>query len=126
MLEGGRILHHLKERIDDPKTTLLFAGYQAENTLGRRILNGAKFVKIFGSEYPVHCQTARLDSVSGHADQQELLQWLQAVAQAGQLKEVALTHCELEPATVLADKMQQQGLGPVRVPARGDVMELVR
>jgi len=126
MLEGGRILHHLKERIDDPKTLVLFAGYQAENTLGRRILNGASFVKIFGQEYPVHCQTARLDSISGHADQSELLRWLQGVAEAGNLQAVALTHCELEPATVLVEKIQELGLGPVQIPARGDLMEMER
>lgn len=124
MLEGGRILHHLKQRIDDPKTTILFTGFQAQHTLGRRILEGAEFARLFGVEYPVHCRTARLESVSGHADQSELLRWLQAVTAAGQVRQVALTHCELEPARVLAEKCQQAGLPPVIIPARDDVMNL--
>lgn len=124
MMEGGRILHHLKQRIDDPRTTILFSGYQAEHTLGRRILEGAEFAKIYGVEYPVHCQTMRLDSVSGHADQSELLRWVQAVRDAGQLKQIALTHCELGPARVLQREMEQQGLPPVLIPARGDVMTM--
>lgn len=124
MLEGGRILHHLKQRIDDPKTTIVFAGYQAENTLGRRILSGAEFVKIFGIEYPVYCQTMRLDSVSGHADQSELLKWIKAVQEAGSLQQIALTHCELEPAQALQQEMERQGLPPVIIPAHGDVVNL--
>jgi len=124
MLEGGRILHHLKHRIDDPRTTILFTGFQAENTLGRRIRQGAEFVKIFGIEYPVHCQTANLESVSGHADQGELLRWLNAVAEIGNVKKIALTHCELEPAQALAEKIRELGLGPVSIPERGDTMNL--
>jgi metallo-beta-lactamase family protein len=124
MLEGGRILHHLKQRIDDPKTTILFTGFQAQNTLGRRILEGAEFAKLFGVEYPVHCRTARLESVSGHADQSELLRWLQAVTAAGQVRQVAFTHCELEPAQALAEKCRQAGLPPVMIPEREDVMDM--
>lgn len=124
MLEGGRILHHLKRRIDDPKTTILFAGYQAEHTLGRRIQRGADFVKIFGEEFPVRCRTASLASLSGHADQTELLRWLGAVCESGKVKQVALTHCELEPAQELSSKIQAAGLAPVMIPARGDVLDL--
>ncbi|MBL8891461.1 MAG: MBL fold metallo-hydrolase [Planctomycetaceae bacterium] len=124
MLEGGRILHHLKQRIDDPKTTVVFAGYQAENTLGRRILEGAEFVKIFGVEYPVYCQTMRLDSVSGHADQSELIRWAKAVQEAGSIKQIAFTHCELEPAQTLKQEFERNGLPPVLIPARGDYMNM--
>lgn len=124
MMEGGRILHHLKQRIDDPKTTILFSGYQAEHTLGRRIQQGAEFAKIYGVEYPIRCQTMRLDSISGHADQSELLRWINAVRDAGQLKQIALTHCELEPAQTLRQEMEQLGLPPVMIPARGDVMNM--
>jgi len=124
MLEGGRILHHLAQNIDNPNLTLLFAGFQAQNTLGRRILEGAKSVKIFGREYSVGCQTASLDSLSGHADQTELLRWISQVAAAGDLRQVALTHCEWEPGKALAEKIQAAGLAQVMIPEREDTIDL--
>lgn len=125
MCEAGRILHHLKNNIEKSSTTVLFAGYQAPNTLGRRILDGAPHVNIFGQRYEVNCKVARLESASGHGDQSELLHWLTGLAENGRIQNVALVHCELEPATVLADRIAHEQISDVFIPKRGDTMPLV-
>ncbi|HSD83386.1 MAG TPA: MBL fold metallo-hydrolase, partial [Anaerolineae bacterium] len=73
MCEAGRVLHHLKHHIEDSRTTVLFVGYQAENTLGRKILDGDEIVKIFGDEYQVRAQIKRLGGYSGHGDHNDLV-----------------------------------------------------
>jgi metallo-beta-lactamase family protein len=124
MCESGRILHHLKNHIGKPTTTVLFVGYQAPNTLGRRILDGAKRIGIYGEDYDVRAKVQRLEATSGHADQRELLAWAKATAYHGQLKQVALVHCELDPARTLADLLRSHQIGPVIIPAKGESMPL--
>ena len=79
MCEGGRIRHHLKHNIWDPKNLILFVGYQANGTLGRIIYDGAKHVKIFGEEMEIKAKIALLNGVSGHADQAGLLRWVEQI-----------------------------------------------
>lgn len=127
MCEAGRVLHHLKNNIEDPATTILFAGFQAPHTLGRRILDGQEEeVPIFGKRYRVRAQVCRLEGSSGHADQGELLEWARQVNEAGNLKRIALVHCEPEPAAVFRNLLEQHQLGPVLIPARGEIMDLDR
>lgn len=76
MCTGGRIKHHLKSRLSDPRNVVLFVGYQAEGTRGRWLLNGAKSIRIHGENYPVRARIATLHALSGHADHNELLRWL--------------------------------------------------
>jgi metallo-beta-lactamase family protein len=76
MATGGRVLHHLKAALPDPRNAVVFAGYQAEGTRGRRLVDGEKEIKIHGQMIPVHAQIARLDSMSAHADADEILRWL--------------------------------------------------
>jgi metallo-beta-lactamase family protein len=76
MSHGGRILHHEFRYLRDPKSTILFVGYQTAGSLGRKILDGAKVVKIFKEEVPVRCAVRRISSYSAHADQPQLLSWL--------------------------------------------------
>lgn len=76
MANGGRIIHHLLQRLDNPDTIVLFTGYQAEGTLGRRILEGAPEVKIMGREVAVHARIDKLNALSAHADQLEIMRWL--------------------------------------------------
>jgi metallo-beta-lactamase family protein len=83
MCESGRILHHLKNNITDPRNTILFVGYQAENTLGRKILDGQPVVSIFGDEYEVKARIIKIAGYSAHADHNGLLGWLQAAQSAG-------------------------------------------
>jgi metallo-beta-lactamase family protein len=76
MATGGRVLHHLKACLPDPKNTVLLVGFQAEGTRGRRLLNGEKTIRIHGIDVPVHAQVDSIDSMSAHADSNEILRWL--------------------------------------------------
>src|SRR5262249_27304613 len=76
MAEGGRVLHHLKAALPDARNTVLFAGYQGVGTRGRRLVDGEKSVKIHGEWVPVAATIGRLDSMSAHADSNEILRWL--------------------------------------------------
>ena len=126
MCEAGRVLHHLKNNIEKDNTIILFAGYQAPHTLGRLLLDGAKdVVKIFGQPYQVRAKVCKLEGSSGHADKSELLNWAKRTANAGAVKKIALVHCEMEGAVPFQAALQQEGLGPVIIPAPGEVMELV-
>lgn len=123
MCEAGRILHHLKNNIEKPNTLILFAGYQAPHTLGRILLDGTlDKVKIYGQEYEVKAQVRKLQGSSGHADQRELLDWAEQTHDRGQIKQIALVHCELDSATAFKKKLEQKKLGPVIIPAPGDEM----
>jgi metallo-beta-lactamase family protein len=120
MCEAGRILHHLKHNISDPRNTILFVGYQAEQTLGRRILEGEPVVNIFGDPYPVQAKVMKINGYSAHADRNGLLNWLKAAQErSDRLRQVFLVHGDLEASQALAEAIhEQQGL-EVHIPARG-------
>lgn len=124
MCESGRILHHLKHRIGDARNTILFVGYQAENTLGRKILEGHSIVPIFGEEYVVRAKVLKISGYSAHADHNGLLGWLQAAQDHSQLQQLFLVHGELENANTLAEAARKQGVPEVYVPARGQTFNL--
>lgn len=124
MCESGRILHHLKNNITDPRNTVLFVGYQAENTLGRKILDSQPVVSIFGDEYEVKARVIKIAGYSAHADHNGLLSWLQAGQTRGKPQKLFLVHGELESATALAEAARQQGIPQVYVPERGQSFEL--
>ncbi|MGI8743000.1 MAG: MBL fold metallo-hydrolase RNA specificity domain-containing protein [Bryobacteraceae bacterium] len=106
MCEAGRILHHLKNNIEDPKNTVLLTGYQAENTLGRKIEQKQPVVPVFGLPMRLRAEVEKLDELSGHADQNELLLWMKPIA-AG-LKRVFLVHGEGDARGVLAKAIQER------------------
>ena len=120
MCEAGRILHHLKNTIGDPANTVLFVGFQAEHTLGRRILDGQERVRIFGEEHLVRADVESIEGYSAHADQGELLGWVQGFDRQ-RLRQVFLVHGEEEAALVLAEGVRALGVRDVRVPERGEV-----
>lgn len=122
MAESGRILHHLKNNITHKENTILFVSFQAENTLGRRILEGADEVKIYGDEYPVRAAVERIDGYSAHADQSELLEWAGHFDKA-RLQKTFLVHGEKEAAFTLAGKLTEQGHRSVEVPVLGQSFE---
>ena len=124
MCEAGRILHHLKNNIGDTANTILFVGFQAEHTLGRRILDGHEQVRIFGKEYRVRAEVESIDGYSAHADQKELLAWVEGF-DSQRLQHVFLVHGEEEAALVLAEEVRQRGVRHVRVPERGEMVELI-
>ena len=106
MCEAGRILHHLRHNIGDPKNTVLITGYQAENTLGRKLQEGWKSVRIYGLPEQVRAQVESLDELSGHADSGELLQWMKPMT--GTLKRVFLVHGEAPQANALAQAIRAE------------------
>jgi len=101
MCEAGRILHHLRNNIGDSRNTVLLTGYQAENTLGRKLRDGWKSVRIFGIPEQVEAEVAVLDALSAHADAEELLDWMKPMV-AG-LKKVFLVHGEPAQSAALAE-----------------------
>ncbi len=106
MVTGGRILHHLYHRLKNENDTLLFAGYQAEGSRGRHILDGDKTVKIFGEELPVRCHVREVHGLSAHADQSELLRWLSNFKKAP--KTTFIVHGEKATAIAFSKTIQQK------------------
>jgi metallo-beta-lactamase family protein len=115
MATGGRILHHLMQRLPDPKNLVLFIGFQAPGTRGYTIKNGAETVKMFGKEIPIRAQVAALEQFSDHADTPELLEWLQTFKRAPQ--QTYLVHGEPDAASQLRDAMTRELRWKVQVAA---------
>lgn len=105
MCESGRILHHLRNNIENPNTTILFVGYCAEHTLGWKLRNGVKTVNILGDSFEVRAHIVIIDSYSGHADHDELLAWFNRIN--GPKKNIFLVHGEPERAEALHEALTQ-------------------
>jgi metallo-beta-lactamase family protein len=122
MCEGGRILHHLKNNIEDPRNTVLITGFMAENTLGRKIVDKLPEVPIFGEPLRLRAEVAKLNELSGHADQRELVNWVRPMAKG--LKKIFLVHGEPAQSAALAKVIGAElGIETV-IPERGDKVEL--
>ncbi len=122
MCTGGRIKHHLVTNISRPDSTVLFVGYQAADTLGRQIVDGAKQVRIFGQDFPVRARIVYLHSFSGHADQNQLLGWLSSLAKPP--KRVFITHGESDVADSFAALARQKTGWNVTAPEYDDEVVL--
>lgn len=122
MCEVGRIKHHLKHNLWNPKSTILFVGYQAMGTLGYNIVNGAKKVKIFGEEIAVNARIEYIEGYSGHADQEGLLNFIYSFI--NKPKHIFLVHGEAESQNVLEEKIKQDTGINVTVPEFGETYEL--
>ncbi len=122
MCEAGRILHHLKNGIEDPRNLVLITGYQAANTLGRKIVDRLPEVNIFGEPMRLRAEVDSIGELSGHADQNELLAWMEPAVKG--LKKVFLVHGEpLAQQALKAEIEQRYGLEVV-CPKRGDRFEV--
>ncbi|KKR48683.1 MAG: RNA-metabolising metallo-beta-lactamase [Candidatus Magasanikbacteria bacterium GW2011_GWC2_40_17] len=122
MMNGGRILHHLVRYLSDPKSRLLIISYQARGTLGRRLLNGEKKVRIYNQDVEVRAEVKAIGAYSAHADQKKLLSWIkEAKKMPGK---IFLTHGDSEQAGVLQEKIKQDFNLSVEVPALGASMEI--
>jgi metallo-beta-lactamase family protein len=119
MAETGRVLHHLKNNIEDSRNCVLLIGYMAENTLGRRLADGAEEVKIFGEIYKRRCEIRKLDGMSAHADRSDLLDFVRR-QNPNKLKHIFLVHGEPEPMTALAEGIRSIGFQNVHMPKEGD------
>lgn len=122
MCEVGRILHHLKNNIENHRNTILIVGYQAPHTLGRRLVEKHKEVRIFGEMYQVRAKVKVLNGFSAHANRSELMEMMRPLT--ARVRQAFLVHGELEQAQALADTMRQQGFSNVVIPARGEVFEI--
>jgi metallo-beta-lactamase family protein len=118
MCESGRILHHLIHTITDPRNTILFVGYMAEHTLGRKILEHAERVAIFGDYYPVKAEVKVLNSFSGHADYNEILEYI-GMLDTSRLKKIFLVHGEKEAQQNLEKLIGEKGHA-VQIVKRGE------
>ncbi len=105
MCTGGRILHHFKNRIWNPKNAVLFVGYQAKGTLGRKIVEGAKWIKVYHEEVKVNARIYTINGFSAHADQSELLEWMKGFEHLGN---VFLIHGEKEKQLVFQKVIREQ------------------
>ncbi|MDX1612968.1 MAG: MBL fold metallo-hydrolase [Candidatus Promineifilaceae bacterium] len=122
MAEAGRILHHLKNNIEDPRNTVLIVGWQAPDTLGRRIVEKQSKVRIFGEEYHLRAEVVTINGFSAHADRAELLDWTGHFEQKAE--HTFVVHGEEEAAFALAEGMRQQGYQQVDVPELGQSFEI--
>jgi metallo-beta-lactamase family protein len=122
MCEAGRVLHHLKNSIEDPRNLVLITGYQAPQTLGSKLLQKLPEVPIFGEPYRLRAQVDNIDALSGHADQHELLKWMEPMAPT--LKKVFLVHGELDAQMALKAEIEKMYKLEVVVPKRGDRAEI--
>lgn len=114
MCEGGRIQHHLKNNVEDPKNTILIVGWQSPYTLGRRIVEKRSVIKIFGEEYRLNAEVEVINGFSAHADRDELLGWLNAMEHKPE--HTFVVHGEDEVSTAFGGILKQQGLAQVYVP----------
>jgi metallo-beta-lactamase family protein len=124
MMTGGRVLHHALRMVPDPEATIVFVGFQAAGTLGRRIQDGEPEVKIMKQWVPVRCRVAKIGGFSAHADYKEVLRWLDGM-QTGVPRLTFLTHGEPEAANAMAAHIKQRFLWSVHVPQYGERVELV-
>lgn len=122
MCEVGRIKHHLKHNIWNPNSTILFVGYQAPGTLGRKIVDGEKKVRIFGEEFSVNARIEYIEGYSGHADQEGLLNFVYSFYTKP--KHIFLVHGEEEGQEVLKDKLEENTEIPVTIPSFGETYTL--
>jgi metallo-beta-lactamase family protein len=122
MMTGGRVLHHALRMVPDPNATIVFVGYQAAGTTGRRIQDGEREVKILGHWVPVRCRLAKIGGFSAHADWKEVLHWLEGLAAPP--RRTFLTHGEAGPAGAMAEHIRERFGWNVEVPKYGEKFEL--
>lgn len=123
MCEAGRILHHLANGVEDPRNTILIVGYMAENTLGRKIRDGAKEVRIMNDWYKVNAKVEQLNALSAHADYVEMTAWLDALDKS-RLKRIFMVHGEKAAQESFKAHLEGRGYGSVDIVKYGDVFNL--
>lgn len=124
MCEGGRVVHHLKAMIEDDQNTILIVGFQAQQTLGRRIAERQRQVRIFGVQRDLRAEVVSLDGFSAHADQADLVAWARGVREHGNLDQVFLVHGEPSAQHALERELLRAGIPRVTVPQQGQRVAL--
>ena len=118
MLSGGRVLHHLRQVAPDHRSTILLVGFQAAGTRGEALRNGARSIRVFGEDVPVRAEVVHLDSLSAHADAEQLMAWLGAAPRPP--SGVSVVHGEPDAADTLRRRIQHELGWPATVPWRGE------
>jgi metallo-beta-lactamase family protein len=118
MLAGGRVLHHLRRVGPDHRSTIVLAGFQAAGTRGEQLQRGARSVRVFGEDVPIRADVVTLDSMSAHADADEVLAWLRTAPEAPAA--VSVVHGEASAADTLRFRIQDELGWPATVPAQGE------
>lgn len=119
MCEGGRIVHHLRNNLSDPRNIVLFVGYQAENTLGRKIVSLQSPVKIFGEEVAIEARIQTINGLSAHADRNGLIRWFKG-SRGENLKKVFAVHGDKEQTSLMAEQLRAEGAKDVTNPEKGN------
>jgi metallo-beta-lactamase family protein len=122
MATGGRVLHHLERALPDARNTVLFAGYQAAGTRGRLLLDGARVTVIHGQQVPVAAAIEAVDSMSAHADSNEIMRWLKGFTRPPAL--TCLVHGEPDPMDALKARIERELGWAVKTPAHQERIEL--
>jgi metallo-beta-lactamase family protein len=122
MCEAGRIQHHLKHNVGDPRNTVLIVSWQAPYTLGRRLVEREDVVKIFGEEYRLRARVEAINGYSAHADQKGLLDWAEPIVPG--LQHAFVVHGDPGPAQILGDGLHRLGAAQVSVPAQGEMFQV--
>ena len=123
MCEGGRILHHLRRSVENESDIVLIVGYQAEHTLGRRLVHRTSPIRIFGEEHELRCEVHSIQALSAHADRNELLDYFRAM-DASRVKRAFVVHGDLDQSLPLAEALEGLGARGVAVPEMGQVEEI--
>lgn len=123
MADAGRILHHLKHNLWRPESTILFAGYQADGSLGRRLVDGIKRVRVLGEEIAVQAQIKMLDGFSAHADSQQIIDWIGHITEPKPAK-IFVVHGEPTAQEALKAQIHKEFGIEVYIPFRGDVAKI--
>ncbi len=123
MCEAGRIVHHLSNSVGDPRNMIMIVGYQADNTLGKRLVLREPVVNIFGEPHELKAEVIVLNSFSGHADRNELLDYIDRFDRRT-LKRIFLVHGDLDQEEKLATGLREKGFGDVQLPVRGEKASL--
>jgi metallo-beta-lactamase family protein len=124
MCEGGRILHHLASTVENSKNTVLIVGFQAENTLGRRLVEKQSEIKIYGTTYRLQAEVCVLNGFSGHADQNGLLNFAKATRDKGDLRKVILVHGETPAQLALALELKNQNFSAIEIPILNQTLKI--
>jgi metallo-beta-lactamase family protein len=122
MATGGRVLHHLARALPDPRNTVLFAGFQAAGTRGRALKDGVRFTRMHGQEIPVAAKIVAIDSMSAHADANEILRWLGGFKRPPAL--TCLVHGEPGPMDVLKARIERELDWTVKAPLHQEKMNI--
>lgn len=124
MCEGGRIVHHFTKGLGSAKNSVVIVGFMADHTLGRRLVEGHRKVKVFGLEREVYAQVHKINGLSAHADKDDLVQFVRRTAEVGHVQTVALVHGEDGPQKALAEALREHGIRRVVQAVRGERVEL--